>query len=58
MTTPPNIKTSYIRPLIPVRAFDWVAWIEGLEERGPYGAGETEDAAKTDLQFQIECLIP
>ena len=54
----PNIKTQNICPPIPIRAFDWIAWIDGLEESGPYGAGETEEAAKTDLQFQIERLIP
>lgn len=56
MTT--NIKTQNIHPPIPIRAFDWIAWIDGLEDSGPYGAGATEEEAKTDLQFQIECRIP
>jgi hypothetical protein len=55
MTTP-NIKTQKICPPIPVRSFDWIAWIDGLEEDGPYGAGETEEEAKTDLQSQIDDL--
>ncbi len=45
---PPKIITSYWAKPIPNRAFDWSASFDGFEE-GPYGYGETEQQAITDL---------
>lgn len=50
----PPIKTEFIYPPIPTRAFDWQAWCDGWEEQGPTGAGPTELAAIADLQDQLE----
>jgi hypothetical protein len=41
-------------PPIPVRSFDWAAWIDGTEERGPIGRGATREAAVDDLLEQLE----
>lgn len=39
-----NIKVENIRPPLPIRCFDWVAWVDGEEEKG--GAfGETKEKA-------------
>lgn len=45
-----RIRTEFIHPPIPVRHFDWVAWIDGDEESGQYGHGTTEQEAKEELQ--------
>ncbi len=45
---PPKIITSYWAKPIPNRSFDWSASYDGFEE-GPYGYGETEQQAITDL---------
>lgn len=34
---------------MPDRRFDWVAFLEGQEERGEYGHGPTEAEAISDL---------
>jgi hypothetical protein len=44
-----RILTSFIRPPIPIRGFDWVAWIDG-EEEGHRGHGKTEKEAIEELQ--------
>ena len=53
-----QIRTSFINPPIPIRGFDWVAWIDG-EEEGHRGHGCTEQEAKDELgnllaQFDAE----
>lgn len=49
-----KIKTIFNYPPIPRRLFDWSAYIDGDEEYGPYGYGETEDDAIKDLKDQLE----
>lgn len=49
-----KIKTEYIHPPIPIRKFDWVAWVEDKEEEGPYGYGLTEKEAIEDLHGYVE----
>lgn len=49
-----RVRTSFIQPPIPMRAFDWVAWLEDKEESGPYGYGRTEHEAKNALAMEIE----
>jgi len=44
-----EIKTSHINPPIPVRDWDWVAYRDGNEERGPRGFGATKESAISDL---------
>lgn len=46
-----NIHFEY--PPIPVRSFDWSACVDGWEEDGPYGRGETKGKALVDLGEQI-----
>lgn len=45
----PVVVTSFVYPPIPVRSFDWCAYFDGEEERGEYGWGEDEEAARADL---------
>jgi hypothetical protein len=52
-----RVCTSFVNPPIPIRVFDWVAWIDGEEENGHYGYGRTEQEAKdelTALQMQFD----
>ena len=44
-----KIRTSFVHPPIPVRHFDWVAWIDGDEETGFYGHGRNESEAISEL---------
>lgn len=44
-----KIVTSCQCPPIPDRRFDWVAYIDGDEERGRYGHGATEAEAVADF---------
>lgn len=48
------LKTCHIRPPIPIRQFDWHAYLEGQEEAGPNGYGATEAEAIADLEAQLE----
>ena len=48
-----RIRTSHDYPPIPIRTFDWSAWIDGHEENGPYGQGPTRDIATADLIEQL-----
>ncbi len=51
----PKIVTKFVHPPIPVRQFDYCAWIEGHDEEGrPEGWGATELEARIDL---LEILI-
>jgi hypothetical protein len=49
-----KIRTNCDFPPIPIRSFDWSAWIDGREEDGPYGHGATEVEAIADLKEQID----
>jgi len=42
---------------LPVRTHDWVAYIDGQEEDGPYGYGSTDDDAKRDLSDLSEQVL-
>ena len=44
-----KIVTEHINPPIPVRQFDWGAYLDGHEEDGMYGMGRTEEEAVKDL---------
>lgn len=46
----PKIATSHVYPPIPLRQFDWCAYIDGEEEAGNYGWGRTEADAIADLK--------
>lgn len=48
-----KIITDYVRPAIPVRGLDWCAFIDGQEEKGPYGWGDTEAEAIENLKEQL-----
>jgi hypothetical protein len=45
----PKIVTRNIYPPIPLRQFDWCAYVDGEEERGEYGYGRTRAEAVADL---------
>ena len=49
-----RIKTAYLYPPIPVRNFDWQAYIEDQEEDGPVGYGHTKEEAINDLWLELE----
>lgn len=44
------IKTEFWAKPIPIRDYDWQAWIRDREECGPFGWGATEQAAIEDLK--------
>jgi hypothetical protein len=44
-----SIVTEKISPPIPIRNYDWTAWIDGDEETGSCGYGENEKDAIKDL---------
>jgi hypothetical protein len=48
------IHTSYERKCIP--DYDWLAWVDGEEEKGPRGNGRTEVEAMHDLAEQLAVL--
>ena len=50
--TPRKIVTSNVCPPIPWRKFDWCAYLDGDEEGGIRGWGETEAIAIADLEWQ------
>jgi hypothetical protein len=47
------IKTDHVYPPIPIRCYDWSAYVYGEEESGPYGWGYTEDEAIADLKDKL-----
>jgi hypothetical protein len=49
-----KIKTSYTYPPIPSLQFDWCAWDDNHDEKGPFGWGKTELDAILDLKEQLE----
>jgi len=48
-----KIVTEFVYPPIPDRRFDWEAHLDGDEENGPYGYGDTEEKAIQDLRDQL-----
>jgi len=48
-----SIVTEHAYPPIPIRQFDWRAWIDGYEESHPTGWGSTETGAVEDLKEQL-----
>ena len=44
-----SVTTTHVRPPIPSREWDWCAYVEGEEEAGNYGWGETKSDAVADL---------
>ncbi len=48
-----KISTNYIFPSIPLRDFDWIAYIEGEEELNINGFGKTEKEAISNLIEQL-----
>ena len=50
------IITRCIMPPIPLRSFDWVAFVDGQED-GPTGHGRSEAEALRDLCEQLACLL-
>jgi hypothetical protein len=49
-----KIVTSNVYPPIPIREFDWCAYLDGEEEAGPYGWGRSEAEAIADLKEQLD----
>lgn len=49
-----TIVTLYIYPPIPVRSFDWCAYLEGDEEDGPRGFGKTKEEAIENLKEELD----
>ena len=50
-----EIRTSHIYPPIPIRSYDWMAWVDGREEDTTLqGYGATEAQAIAELQERIE----
>jgi hypothetical protein len=50
-----KIKTEFVYPPIPVRAFDWQAYDDDTYDgSGPVGTGATEAEAIDDLKEQLE----
>ena len=50
-----QIKTSHIYPPIPIRSYDWMAYVDGHEEdTWLQGYGATEAQAIAELQERIE----
>lgn len=49
-----SVMVQQINPPIPTRVFDWVAWIDGSEEEGPYGFGASKKEALDDLDHNME----
>jgi len=44
-----KIVVEHINPPIPVRKWDWCAFLDGDEETGPWGYGKNEKAAIKEL---------
>jgi hypothetical protein len=47
-------KTSFVYPPIPVRDFDWQAYMEGYEPGDALGHGATEAQAIADLLAKLD----
>lgn len=49
-----KVNVSYERPPIPSTSMDWLATVDGQEENGPYGWGNSRWKALDDLASQLE----
>lgn len=51
----PNRKIiiDYVHPPVPIRTYDYVAYVEGTEEYGPYGWGATRRDALYTLRDEL-----
>jgi len=49
-----KIVTSHVYPPIPIRQWDWCAFLDGQEEDGPYGWGRTEEEAIAELEQYLD----
>jgi len=49
-----KIIIDWVLPPIPLRSADWRAVVDGTEEDGPYGWGESPSEALANLLEQIE----
>lgn len=49
-----SVSTRFVYPPIPVRAYDWMAWVGDYEPGCVVGCGATEEAAVADLREQVE----
>jgi len=47
-----KLVTDYVFPPIPDRCYDWIAYIDGDEEKREYGWGKTEAEAIQDWRDQ------
>lgn len=54
MPRPVCVVLSFEYPPVPVRGWDWMAYVEGREECGPQGWGATRQQAVDDLLERIE----
>lgn len=52
--TPVCVVVEFVYPPVPVRSWDWMAYVDGREESGPYGHGATRDEAVEALFEEIE----
>lgn len=48
-----RIKINCVHPPVPIRTFDYVAFVEGTEECGPYGWGATRQDALYNLRDEL-----
>lgn len=44
----------FVFPAIAERGHDWMAYLDGNQEDGPFGCGETKQAAIDDLAEQLD----
>ena len=49
-----RIRTEFVHPPIPLRQYDWAAWIDGEEERHIVGRGMTESEAVSELLTTLD----
>ena len=52
--TKPRIIVERVNPPIPIRSFDWVAYLDGYEPGSPQGYGSTAEEAVSDLSERME----
>ena len=48
-----NIRAEFVNPPIPIRNFDWMAWIDGMEDYLLFGHGRTKASALVDLRGAV-----
>ena len=49
-----TIKVSHDRPPVPVKFYDWSAYVDELHPDGPVGYGETKHRAIYNLLIELE----